>query len=71
MRDVTPGVDGDAASIFARWCFLLGIVFVVLKVTGTIAWSWVWVLAPFWLPLVSLFILIFVLAILVAITGEK
>lgn len=27
---------------------LLGLGFVVLKLTGYIAWSWVWVLAPFW-----------------------
>ena len=27
---------------------LLGIVFVVLKLTGYIDWSWWWVTAPFW-----------------------
>jgi len=27
---------------------ILGIVFVVLKLTGVIAWSWWWVTAPFW-----------------------
>jgi hypothetical protein len=27
---------------------LLGIVFVVLKLTHVIAWSWWWVTAPFW-----------------------
>jgi hypothetical protein len=30
---------------------LLGVAFVVLKLTGTINWPWVWVLAPFWIPL--------------------
>lgn len=30
---------------------LLGIVFIVLKLTGFIAWSWWWVTAPFWGPL--------------------
>jgi len=30
---------------------LLGVAFVVLKLTGVIAWSWLWVLAPFWIPL--------------------
>ena len=30
----------------------MGIVFVVLKLTGVIAWSWLWVLAPFWIPIV-------------------
>lgn len=28
----------------------LGVAFVVLKLTGTIHWSWLWVLAPFWAP---------------------
>jgi Flp pilus assembly protein TadB len=30
---------------------LLTIVFVTLKLTGHIAWSWWWVLAPLWGPL--------------------
>ena len=28
---------------------LLTIVFIVLKLTGHITWSWVWVLSPFWI----------------------
>lgn len=27
---------------------ILGLIFVTLKLTGYIAWSWWWVLAPFW-----------------------
>ena len=27
---------------------ILGIVFIVLKLTGNISWSWWWVTAPFW-----------------------
>lgn len=30
---------------------LLGVLFVGLKLTGFIAWSWWWVTAPFWGPL--------------------
>lgn len=30
---------------------LLGIAFIILKLCGVIAWSWWWVLAPFWIPL--------------------
>jgi hypothetical protein len=30
---------------------LLTIVFLILKLTGTIGWSWWWVLSPLWLPL--------------------
>lgn len=38
---------------------ILGIAFIILKLTGHIAWSWWWVLLPFWGPTA------FVIAILV------
>lgn len=28
---------------------VLGIVFIVLKLTDNIDWPWIWVLAPFWI----------------------
>lgn len=28
---------------------VLGIVFIVLKLTGLISWSWWWVLSPYWI----------------------
>lgn len=42
---------------------LLAIVFITLKLTGYITWSWWWVLAPLWGPVV--FVLLFLLIILV------
>jgi hypothetical protein len=46
---------------------LLGVVFITLKLTGYINWSWWWVLAPLWMPisvfvslLAFLFIIVFV-----------
>lgn len=30
---------------------LLTIVFIILKLTGVIAWSWLWVLSPMWISL--------------------
>jgi len=39
---------------------LLGVAFVVLKLTGYIDWSWWWVTVPFWGGLaILLFILVF------------
>lgn len=41
---------------------VLGIVFIVLKLTNVITWSWWWVLSPFWIPfaaLLSLWIIFF------------
>jgi phosphoglycerol transferase MdoB-like AlkP superfamily enzyme len=32
---------------------LLGVAFVVLKLTHVIDWSWWWVLAPFWIPFMA------------------
>lgn len=41
---------------------ILGLIFITLKLTGYIAWSWWWVLAPFWAP----FAVVLVIALLVA-----
>ena len=37
------------------FCGLLAIVCITLKLTGFIAWSWWWVLAPLWIPFVIVF----------------
>ena len=39
---------------------LLTIVFIVLKLCGVIAWSWWWVLAPTWIGLLVIGILIII-----------
>lgn len=39
------------------FCGLLTVLFIALKLTGFIGWSWLWVLAPIWIPLVLLFVL--------------
>ena len=46
---------------------LLTIVFIALKLIGYIAWSWLWVLSPLWLP----FIIGLVVAIIILIVAEK
>ena len=35
---------------------LLTILFIGLKLTGFIEWSWLWVLFPLWLPLAVVFL---------------
>lgn len=40
---------------------LLTILFIGLKLTGYIAWSWWWVLAPLWVPLSILLVILGVL----------
>lgn len=48
---------------------LLTIVFIALKLTGVIAWPWIWVLAPIWISaVVAIGVLIAVLTWIVAFT---
>jgi predicted membrane channel-forming protein YqfA (hemolysin III family) len=42
---------------------LLTVLFVALKLTGVIAWSWLWVLSPLWLPFVLVLFVVIVLLI--------
>ncbi|MCR6096880.1 hypothetical protein HXA31_20555 [Salipaludibacillus agaradhaerens] len=44
---------------------LLTVLFIALKLTGVINWSWVWVLSPIWISF-SIFILVFVVVLLIA-----
>lgn len=46
-------------------CSVLGLIFVTLKLTGVIAWSWLWVLLPFWGP-VALGVILVLLAGIIA-----
>lgn len=39
---------------------VLLIIFIVLKLVGSIAWSWWWVLAPLWAPVAFWLIIIFI-----------
>ena len=34
---------------FPSLSVILGAIFITLKLCGKIAWSWVWVLSPFWI----------------------
>jgi len=43
---------------------LLGVAFIVLKLTNVIDWSWWWVLAPFWVGFALLLIVLLVLVII-------
>jgi hypothetical protein len=37
---------------------LLAIVFIILKLMNIISWSWLWVLAPLWMPFCLLLVLL-------------
>ena len=53
---------------------LLGVAFVVLKLTGYIDWSWWWVTAPFWggfALLLGVLLIIFTVAFILEILKKK
>jgi hypothetical protein len=47
----------------------LGIAFIVLKLTGTINWAWLWVLAPLWIPLAFVLVVCVIALIVVALAA--
>lgn len=49
---------------------LLLLLFIALKLTGVIAWSWWWVLSPFWIPLVLALAVMAVMAVAVLLSNR-
>lgn len=49
---------------------LMGVMFIGLRIAGVISWPWVWVLAPFWAPLLLAVTILLAGAIILAI-GNK
>ena len=45
---------------------LLTVLFVGLKLTNVIAWPWLWVLSPIWIPLLLLMVILIVGGIVAA-----
>lgn len=42
---------------------LLIVLLIVLKITGRVSISWLWVFAPLWIPAISIIVLLFVTVI--------
>lgn len=49
--------DSESRSGGASFLDLLTILFIGLKLTGSISWSWLWVLSPIWLPFAVVIVL--------------
>ena len=44
---------------------LLLVAFIVMKLCGVITWSWLWVLSPFWIPLVIVVVALIIIGLVV------
>ena len=42
--------NNNKVVVYSPSCMILFIVFLVLKLTNVINWSWWWVTAPLWIP---------------------
>ena len=43
--------DKTTVRIGLNFAEVLGVVFIALRLCGVIDWTWVWVLAPIWVPI--------------------
>jgi hypothetical protein len=49
---------------------ILGLIFITLKLTGHITWSWLWVLSPFWIP-IAVALLVVLIVFIVALFSKN
>lgn len=49
---------------------LLGIAFIILKLCHVIEWSWLWVLAPFWIG-VAIWLILFITCLIIAFIASR
>jgi hypothetical protein len=54
---------GETKSVSLKLDMILFLIFLVLKLTDNIDWSWWWVTSPLWLPLV--FVIVFGIVVIV------
>lgn len=55
----------NTATVYIALCGLLDITTIVLKLTGVVNWSWLWVLAPIWIPTaITIAIIVIVLVVI-------
>ena len=50
---------------------LLTIVFIVLKLTGVINWSWLWVLSPLWIGFLLWVVIMIIIIVVVLVASDK
>lgn len=53
------------------FCGLLALIFIVLKLTGVINWSWIWVLAPLWIELIFCIVAIVIVVVILKRMDKK
>jgi hypothetical protein len=69
-NNVSSSSSSSSSSAGIGFTGLLTILFIALKLTGYITWSWVWVLSPLWISF-SIMTVIFSLFLLFVVIVKK
>ena len=62
--------ENDGSLFWGLLEILLTVLFVTLKLTHVIDWSWWWVFAPLWLPVAVIIVIVIIIGIFSAIFGK-
>ena len=64
--------NNNAAVTINGWFFgLLTLLFIGLKLTNYITWSWWWVLAPLWIPSAIVLIILMIAGTVIYLSNRK
>jgi hypothetical protein len=63
--------DSNSSVVGISFTGVLFLIFLVLRLTGAIAWSWWWVTAPLWMPITLLIIGVIVASIVIIIKAKR
>lgn len=59
--------DGGSSRGGVSFCGLLTLLFVGLKLAHVINWSWWWVLAPIWMPILGVLVIVLIMLVVAGI----
>lgn len=56
--------SNESHLVAQNFWWLLGLMFIGLKLGNVIDWQWVWVLAPLWIPITGVLVILFLAALI-------
>lgn len=60
-------MNNNKVVVHMPFCTILFIVFLVLKLTNTINWSWWWITAPLWIPVSIALVVLLISSVVIGI----